>query len=130
MHEKKMVIFDFDGVIVDTWWLTHKTSKKAFPAMTEELHRSGFEGNIYEWEKTLTHLEKKDIDYFEEFIKETHLVEFFDVKDAITSLSETHLLCIVSSSPTNIIEGFLEREGLRGHFQDILGADVHESKHE
>lgn len=127
----KVVIFDFDGVIADSWWLTHKTSKKEFPELTEELHRKGFEGNIYEAERNWGHMEKIKIDYFAEYQKEMHLVEFFtEMEEVVRSLSKRFSLIIVSSSTNEVIRKYLEREGLVQEFTDILGADVHASKHE
>lgn len=130
MH-KRMVIFDFDGVICDSWWLTHKTSKKAFPGLTEEEHRQGFEGNIYEAEKAWSHLTKVDIDYFDEYQKEMHLVKFFlEMESVIRRLSKVYTLVIVSSSTNDVIYRYLKRESIDSEFTDVLGADVHASKHE
>ncbi len=48
----------------------------------------------------------------------------------IPELSEKYLLSIISSTGSALIESFLKREKLRAYFDDILGADVHESKHQ
>jgi HAD superfamily hydrolase (TIGR01549 family) len=126
---KRMVIFDFDGVIADSFWLAHKTTKKKFPNITVQDHLDGFEGNIVQWENTVSHLEKADIDYEAEIEKEMHLVDFFEVEEAIVEISKKYRLAIVSSARTAMIRAYLEREGLLGYFEDILGWDVHESKH-
>lgn len=124
-----MVFFDFDGVIADSYWLALKTSQRKFPTLTEEEHRAGFEGNIVHWEVKLTH-PMTDIDFNAEIQKEMHLVEFFEVEDAVASLSKKHRLSIVSSGLSATIRAYLEREGMLGYFPDILGFDVHASKHE
>lgn len=125
-----MVIFDFDGVIVDSWWLTHKTSKKEYADLTEEEHRAAFEGNIYHEEKGWEN-RRQDIDYFTEYSKEMHLVQYFDeMEGVVRELAQKHLLSIVSSSTTDVIRKYLDQKDLRGCFADILGADVHKSKHE
>jgi phosphoglycolate phosphatase len=125
---KKMVIFDFDGVIADSFWLAHKTAQKKFPGITNDEYRSGFEGNIVEWEKNVSR-PQIDIDFDAELEKEMHLVEFFDVEEAIVELSKKYRLAIVSSGATAAIRSYLEREGMLGYFPDILGWDVHASKH-
>lgn len=126
---KRMVIFDFDGVIADSYWLALKVSQRKFPTITEEEHLNGFEGNIVIWEKGLTH-PKTDIDFNAEIQREMHLVEFFEVEEAIASLAKKHRLSIVSSGLSATIRAYLEREAMLGFFPDILGFDVHASKHE
>jgi len=126
---KKLIIFDFDGVIADSFWLAHKTAQKKFPDITEEVYKDGFEGNIVDWSNSVTNLKRADIDYDAEVAKEMHLVEFFDVEDAIVELAKRYRLAIVSSGATAAIRAYLEREGMQGHFPDILGWDVHANKH-
>src|SRR5262249_48177699 len=109
---KKMVIFDFDGVLVDSWELTHQTSKKEYPDLTPEEHKAGFEGNIYAVEKTWTDKRHNKIDYFEEYAKGMHLVKFFKVEDVVKKLAEKYSLSIVSSSTNSVIETYLKREKL------------------
>ena len=130
MNKRQMVIFDFDGVIADSWWLTHKTARKIYPGLTETMHRRGFEGNILKVEKDWAHLERKDVDFYDEYEKETHLVKFFEIAETISHLAEKYMLSIVSSTPNKLIKYFLLREGLAQCFSDLLGADIHESKHE
>ncbi len=129
MANTSMVIFVFDGVIADSWWLAHKTSQKEYPGITTEEYRHGFEGNIYDTQDKWAHLEKRVVDYFAEYKKEMHLVEFFEIKSVLRRLAEKYLLSIVSSATSEVINFYLDREGLQDCFTDILGADVHKNKH-
>jgi phosphoglycolate phosphatase len=59
-----------------------------------------------------------------------HLVQFFEqMEDVVRELAQRHLLSIVSSTTSQVIRQYLEREGIDEHFSDILGADIHTRKH-
>ena len=44
--KEKIIIFDFDGVIVDSFAVAFETNKLARPTLTRERYRSKFNGNI------------------------------------------------------------------------------------
>lgn len=126
-----LIFFDFDGVIADSFAIAYETNQKIHPGMTEDEYRGAFEGNIYEWIKKVSHRARAGIDFMTEYEREVHRIDFFkEVKDVIPRLAEKYLLAIVSSTTTQLIKRFLERERVIQYFADILGADVHESKHQ
>jgi len=45
---KKIVLFDFDGVLVDSYDYSYRISKELSPKLTEDIFRELFEGNIYD----------------------------------------------------------------------------------
>jgi len=45
---KKLIIFDFDGVIVDSFAISFGVNRKLGSAVDIDQYRSFFEGNIYE----------------------------------------------------------------------------------
>ncbi|MBI5470513.1 HAD hydrolase-like protein [Candidatus Kaiserbacteria bacterium] len=125
-----LIFFDFDGVIADSFALSFETSLKVRPGTSEEEYRSAFEGNIYEWVRKIAHRASANIDFMTEYEREMHRIDFFEVENVIPELAVRYLLTIVSSTKTSFIQHFLEREKLSHCFSDILGADVHESKHQ
>ena len=61
----KLIIFDFDGVLVDTLEINFSINKKADPNINLKEYVSHFEGNIYEAIKAG---KKKHIpDFFEQY---------------------------------------------------------------
>jgi phosphoglycolate phosphatase len=52
------------------------------------------------------------------------------MKEVIEKLSHEYVLIIVSSTITSPIQGFLEKHHIGRYFSEVMGADVHTSKHE
>jgi phosphoglycolate phosphatase len=131
-QNKKLVIFDFDGVIVNTLTFSFKEHKDKNPSLTWEKFQDFSNGNFHdgmieeiakgsynsfgneEWDKI-----------YSEKIKELTITDIFI--EIIKSLSSDYNLAIVSSSSTKCIYNFLLKEKII-KFSDILGKDVHKSK--
>ncbi len=129
---RKFVLFDFDGVIVDSLWLAFGTAQKVHPHFTLEKWLPMFEGNIY---ANYDHSECTEAckpgqeDYFSIFSSRIgELVAFPGMPEVVAQLSATYGLAIVSSSVSMDIMSTLKRLGLDAHFADVLGKDVHTSK--
>lgn len=125
---KKIVIFDFDGVIADTFSLCFKIVDSR-EYITEPEYRRRFEGNVFDAKRKFkdpnTTLESFDAHYAPEVMKcET----FKGIADAIKALSEKYTLVIVSSTDTVSIDSYLKSVNLRHYFKEILGSDVDRSK--
>ena len=129
---EKFVLFDFDGVIADSYDLSLELSKKFDGNIDEEAFRALFEGNIYDSLKKrrgedVTELAKK---YFAEFVPrmrtEAHLVPGMD--SVVTGLAGSYTLIIVSSTPSDGIRELLSRYAVESYFAEIMGMDVHTSK--
>jgi len=46
MTKDKFILFDFDGVIADSFSAAFAVNKKVFPSITEQEYRDRFLGNI------------------------------------------------------------------------------------
>jgi len=124
---KKIIILDFDGVIVDSFDVAFEVSQIARPTLTKERYQSKFNGNITD----AKHEDKqvKEIDFFLEYGKRfKHLGIDNNIKDCIVKLSKDYKLFIISSTINSIIEKYLKRHGLLDAFTEILGVDVETSK--
>lgn len=123
---RKIVLFDFDGVIIDSFSAAFETSKKFYPQLTERDYRKLFEGNINDWIGKL----HDDSDFFAEYIPKmkSGAKPTRGINEAIKKLAEAYTLIIVSSGMTDSIKTFMEREGLAECFSEIMGNDVHRSK--
>lgn len=134
--QKKFLLFDFDGVLTDSFNEAYSVTKSIRPWITtEDEYRDLFMGNVYE---VLASHEKSDArllttqaeDGF--FIKYFELMKHVDVipamREIIPVLAASHRLLIISSAYGYIIKDVLERGNLLHHFEEILGSDVERNK--
>ena len=126
---KKLVLFDFDGVLVDTLNIYHTISSEVNPDLSIEEYKTFFEGNIYDslrkdGNKTNRHpnFQERVQDYIREMVIPILL------KDILINLSQNYILFIVSSTPSSDLKQILQRENSLEYFTGILGSDVHTSK--
>lgn len=127
------VLFDFDGVIADSFKPAFDIHKLICPHLTEEEYRKRFEGNINDWQDPIdvhTPECRRDIDFFTEYVprmrNEVRVIP--GIKEALAELTEHYTLIIVSSTTTSPIQEFLESHALTDHFDWVMGNDVHTSK--
>ncbi|MCX6757876.1 MAG: HAD hydrolase-like protein [Candidatus Nomurabacteria bacterium] len=126
---KKIVLFDFDGVLVDTLLIYYGISKQVNSDMSLEEYKTFFEGNIHDAIRQDGSMRKPHKDFhreFEPFIREIKIPQI--LKDILNNLAHKYTLIIVSSTPTNAIKQILKNERVENCFTDVLGADVHTSK--
>lgn len=129
MPEKKLIIFDFDGVLIDTLIPCYEISREVNESMTLEDYQSYFDGNIFSSLGVGKNLRKKHPNFENRYEERTREVVIpSEIKNFLTNLSKTHNFVIVSSTPTRLIEQIFDREGIRNLFSDILGCDVHVNK--
>lgn len=128
---KTLVIFDFDGVLVNTTDLNFRISKSVNPEMSKEYYHALSLGNFHENIKKAT----KDDGYVvhPEWITKyceglLELTTHDIIRNLVKDISASHRLAIVSSTYSSNIRDFLKQEGIEHLFEDILGSDVHVSK--
>lgn len=129
-ENKKFILFDFDGVIADSFLPAFEVNKMICPHSTEEDYRKRFEGNIND-EYIVEHTSecRQDIDFFKEYVPKMVNVKMVPgVLEVIENLSRIYTLIIVSSTITSPIKEFMERYGAVKYFKEIMGNDVHKSK--
>ena len=127
---KKVIIFDFDGVIIQTFNLAFERMKHFLPDLTEEKYREMFEDNIYDsWKEAGLDVEKTKKEFFKEYADDVlHLQPVKGMREVLLKFSEQSQLVIISSTRSSVIRGFLELHGLTKFFVEILGSDVSHSK--
>ncbi len=125
---KKLLIFDFDGVVEDSFELSFKFFKEQFDTLTHDDYRSWFDGNFY---KTIK--EKNipiDINlYYENYaaaLKERIIAP--EMKKVLIRLNKIFSLSIVSSSHDDAINEYLQRNNIEGLFDQVWGVNKHASK--
>ncbi len=131
--KKPFILFDFDGVIADSFQLSFEITKMIYPRLIEDAYRELFEGNINDHRKQqniYTAEYRHDVDFDAEYRprmkNEVKIVP--EVKEVIIELEKNYTLIVVSSTITSPIREFLEKHELASHFAWIMGNDVHKSK--
>lgn len=124
---KRILVFDFDGVIIDSFETCWNIMREAEPNLTVEEYRARFEGNINASIANKTSVRQTDFfTKYEAII--TDLPAFPGMVEVIKTLSTHYLLFIVSSTTTALITKYLEHYSLLEYFTKVLGNDVSESK--
>ncbi|MFM2331021.1 MAG: hypothetical protein RLZZ26_528 [Candidatus Parcubacteria bacterium] len=128
------ILFDFDGVIVDSFRAAYESARLLCPHLTEENHRERFEGNIHDRqdrdEAHTAECRRDDAEFYAAYYpKVRNEVQLFPgMKEVVATLAEEHTLVVISSTPTDLIEELLSSYDLLRHFAWVMGADVHKSK--
>jgi phosphoglycolate phosphatase len=125
MDKTKVVIFDFDGVITDTFAFCYEIHNTAHP-LSEEDYRAKFEGNIND---ALKKTQKPASNFWDLYTPQ--LLECkpnLGIEEIIKILSGKYSLVIVSSTTSSTIKSFLEKFNLDKYFKEVLGNDIDHSK--
>ncbi len=125
---KKVVIFDFDGVIVDSFDAALKVAQMQRPALTAQSYKEKFKGNIGKATYAEV-LESPHIDFQTEYKKELLRLQIDEKKKKVLRLLSLEFdLHIISSTNSQSIKDFCEMQGVSECFADILGFDIEPSK--
>lgn len=130
----KAILFDFDGVIVDTFSFCYRIMSERYGGITEEEYRAKFEGNINDALKKRQETQPADpsakpFDFFGQYTPALLACEpNQELVGVVRDLAARYPLVIISSTISSAIDQYLTRVGLREYFQEILGNDVEKSK--
>lgn len=128
-QNKKLVMFDFDGVLIDTLFVLYGINTKINKNLSLEEYKNIFTGNIYNALRPDGTKKKSHPEFSNLYDNRTRELKVPAVlKDCVKELSGKYDLAIVSSTGNSSIKKILEREGIDLYFQDILGSDVAHSK--
>lgn len=131
MH-KKIVLFDFDGVIAHTLKYSFDIHKKVNSDFSWAEFQDMSEGNFFDgYKEKLQSGKHVHPEYFQEEYQEQLQALSIEksMGEEIKKLSSSgYVLFVVSSTNTKYIREFLEKEKILSYFKDILGSDVHLSK--
>lgn len=125
----KAIIFDFDGVIHDTFEFHRNTigeftgnllSKEDF----RDIHNGNFYANKNDKLKGTDWIGYRDFTY--EPIANFEMEA--EMKEMLLSLSKLYELFMVSSGWEQNIGAFLKKSGVREIFKEVLGGESHKSK--
>lgn len=127
---RKFVLFDFDGVIADSYEISLGVAQIMHPHLTREEYDLMWDGSIFGEEKTFACTpECRDHDYYTVYSPRSEKVELIEGSAAfLAELSGRYDLVVISSSISMDVMKIAERTGIARFFSDVLGKDVHTSK--
>lgn len=124
----KLVIFDFDGVIVNEYAKHYEFLSKRIRELTEEEFKWIFEGNFHERlenfkDRDLGKDEKNNLNEYKKTIKiKSDMVEF------LKKLSKRYKLGIITSARESGTNSLLKNSGLEKTFVFVYGTETNKSK--
>lgn len=126
---KKLLIFDFDGVLEDTFDWNYEVAKKRYKNLKREDYRGWFDGNIYEHPTVKAAGPMNIIEYFEQYKKgfEYRIIKP-EFKEMLIKLSRKYHLVIISSIDDDIINPYLKRNKIDNLFEEVWGIRKKTSK--
>src|SRR6185369_15637042 len=122
----KLIIFDFDGVLVNTEEIAYQIHTIKNKDLTwkrfKEYSIGNFHENYNQAVKEGKHIPADDYDG--SYKKALGVLTIQEIlHNTILSLAPENRLAIVSSTNGSFIQDFLAKEGLLQYFSDILGSD-------
>ena len=128
-QNKKLVIFDFDGVLVDTLGVCLSINQEYNDNLSLEEFKNCFNGNLFKAERENGRTFKTHLDFGKKYdLKSRNIIIPEILKLTVEELSKNYILTIVSSSFSESIKKILERENILDCFSDVLGVDVDKDK--
>jgi len=133
----KLLLFDFDGVLVDSLDVYEKTVTDCLEQIGQPLTRGReqflelFEGNFYESLKQQGVDMKKFSDASVDILAKVNYADMkpFDaIRPVLRELTKNHPLIVISSNDSPTIKEALRLYDFDGIFDDILGCDFMLSK--
>lgn len=123
----KAIIFDFDGVIQDTFKISYEVSKKFLgEALTEESFRDIFSGNIFQDIRLTREVSQKIAELYNKELEFLKINE--EIKKNLEKLAKQYPLFIISSNQEKTLNTYFQNNNCTHIFQRILGSETHQSK--
>lgn len=130
-QNKKLVIFDFDGVLANTEKFCFDLHKESNKNLSWSEFQGFCNGNFVDGVVKAVN-EKSHVipdNFYDKYEKEIEKITVnSSICGTVKSLSENFTICIVSSTESYLIKNFLIKEKLDNYFSDILGTEIHKDK--
>ncbi len=123
----KTIIFDFDGVIGDTYDINYEICRDLFKDLSEKDFKDHHNGNVFQSSTIKWNSHNLSI-FFGRQKQRFTKKHLFPLKKALSKLQKKYQLLIVSSTIDENIRYFLNLGSYDHFFQKIFGATTHKSK--
>lgn len=123
----KAIVFDFDGVIHDTFELACKVNEQATGIKrTLDESKDLFMGNYFSNELITEDAINKFFALQHEAFKDLKID--LERKELIEHVAKTHSLFIITSNQEPVLKEYLMRNGIESAFKEVLGMETSRSK--
>lgn len=130
MKKNKIIMFDFDGVIVNSCQMGFEINQEYFSDIQYSEIQDWGEGNVYNRKLREEEGDGSQTYYFEQYSKRvTELVPVDGIENILKELiKQKFKIIIVSSADEEIIKNYLEKYKLEKYFIKIMARKTHTSK--
>jgi len=123
----KTIIFDFDGVLGNTYKINFETCRDFFPDLSEKDFKDYHNGNVFQ--SNIMKWKPNDLSkFFEKQKKRFTRKHLFPLKKVISKLQKKYQLLVISSTMDDCVKYFLSLGDYNQFFQKIFGSTTHKSK--
>ncbi|MDO8560256.1 MAG: HAD-IA family hydrolase [bacterium] len=122
---RKLVIFDFDGVIADSWDICFETIRIWYPQLTEQQYRDSFNGNIRDASWRDSDIKMNYYDHYDPRLLASK--PFMGIPEVVRVLAKQYRLFLISSTPAPVIREYLRINDI-DVFEQVLGHETHKYK--
>ncbi len=123
----KAVIFDFDGVLGDTYQINFDVTKELVNGVKEQDFIDHHKGNVFAEPKV--NYDPDSIDEFFARQKDNFTADhLFPLSEVLKELADKYQLFVISSTYDDNIDHFLALKDYDQYFTKVLGSQTHRSK--
>jgi len=123
----KAIIFDFDGVLADTFDKALDICRQLFTDVTLDDFLNHHNGNVYE--KPVMKFDKKGEEFYhQEYLKRADANRFFPLIGQLELICKNYKLYIISSNSEISIKKYLKLTGADKYFERVMGVETEKSK--
>ncbi|MEM0465597.1 MAG: HAD-IA family hydrolase [Candidatus Pacearchaeota archaeon] len=123
----KVIVFDYDGVIEDTYEQNFELFQKQFLGLTKEEHKKLYDGNLHEQKEKLRHRDTGfDVSESMDNLREKLIIKP-EIREELIKLSKEYILGIISSGKSKGINTYIKNNRINV-FSFVYGSDIHKSK--
>lgn len=130
MKKNKIIMFDFDGVIVNSCQMGFEINQEYFSDVQYSEIQEWGEGNVFNRKLREEEGNGSEIYYFEQYSKRvTELMPVEGIEYVFKELiKQDFKIIIVSSSDEEVIQNYLEKHNLEKYIAKIMARKTHTSK--
>ncbi len=121
------LIFDFDGVIADTFDINFALSVDMDPSATREDFLAHHDGNVFEEPRIIFHPDRVHT-FHSEYAKRVSPTHMAQAIEPLRRLAHAYKLYIISSNRESSIKEILAKANIENLFARVMGEETHKSK--
>lgn len=131
---KKVIIFDMDGVLFDTVELMQQSTLMRYPDLSADTLRNLNKGNFFEEIEKLAHLKKEETEEEKIYRREKYTKDklnapmYAGIKELLYGISKKYVLAVNTSASMGNSLPLFEKEEITSLFSFLGTKDVHASK--